>query len=299
MIKQCNMISTRNLITSNFGRKGLALVLLLWLPLTLLFSSCGKNPSHNQEAVSAQPSDAIIGQVDWISIASISPQHPVSEMAKAVGLITIPSKDSRCTAFLVSEDIIMTNWHCFPSADDAINARLYLNFLQGENKGAFTDTSSYSCNEWLMANEDLDVALLRCEGGPGYQHGVVTLESGANSHYLNEKIYVIHQNCDYYTNRECAPTKKVSVGKLVSSGDAAEPAKSTDLFYTADTLGGSSGGPVFSLSTHKVMALHHNGHGQTYWSAGRGNRNSGVPMSRVVRYLKTYYPGITLTTDAN
>jgi len=55
--------------------------------------------------------------------------------------------------------------------------------------------------------------------------------------------------------------------RVLSYGSGCSP---TDMKYTCDTEGGSSGSPVLSRSTHKVVALHHCG--------GACNGNLGAPI---------------------
>ncbi|MBF0298063.1 MAG: trypsin-like peptidase domain-containing protein [Oligoflexia bacterium] len=280
---------------------------LLALSLLLLVS-CNNNSSAPQNlsseelsnntnvASGAVESKAIVGSIDWLSVMNLNKSNNVQNNIRAVGLIDIPSMDSRCTAFLISEDMIMTNWHCFPNASDAVGARVYFDFVSADSGStAYKSGNSFLCQQLLLTYEELDVAVLKCEGNPGRIYGKVSLEGDRVERSVGEDIYVVHQNCDYYNDSECAPTKKYSAGKVMDKGDASAPARDMDLFYDADTLGGSSGSPVFSSSSNQVIALHHNGHGLSAWSNGRGNRNSGVPMSLIVTYLKNNYPSIYAT----
>lgn len=267
----------------------------IFILLGMLFvSSCGKKVASTANAINGLSSKAIIGTTDWINITQATQNANVSLNAKAVGIITIPSKESRCTAFLVGESLVMTNWHCFPQSQDAIGATFYPRFLQGKSSFSFEQTLGYDCSHLLLSDEDHDVALLQCAGFPGKIEGTVTLNQNSLNMNLSQKVYVIQQNCDYYTQPDCAPVKKVAVGITVSHQKVAslidQEELSADFYYTADTLGGSSGSPVFSATSHQVIALHHQGHGQTPWSAGRGSLNSGVPMSQIVTFLRQEYP---------
>ncbi|MBF0359446.1 MAG: trypsin-like peptidase domain-containing protein [Oligoflexia bacterium] len=262
-------------------------------PENLNVSNTDNESDKNSDKNSDKMTKAIVGSIDWLSVVSLNKAREVQMNVKAVGLIDIPSMDSRCTAFLVSEDMIMTNWHCFPSANDAAGARAYFDFTSEKSgRTSYKTGNSFLCEELLLTYETLDVAILKCSGKPGKAYGTLNLEEEKVDRSIGDDIYVIHQNCDYYTDTECAPTKKFSPGKVVDKGDALAPARDMDLFYDADTLGGSSGSPVFSTSSNQVIALHHNGHGITYFSNGRGDRNSGVPMGLIVNYLKNNYPEI-------
>ena len=89
------------------------------------------------------------------------------------------------------------------------------------------------------------------EGSPPTR-AVGTLSAQGRAITTHSNVYVIHQNRDDNTTFGCAPTKKYSPGYILNANYS-----STDASYNADTLGGSSGSPVFSATTHEVVALHH------------------------------------------
>ena len=105
-----------------------------------------------------------------------------------------------------------------------------------------------------------------------------------SSFQANSGVYVIQQNCDYYSNRDCYHTKKISRG-TASVSDA-------QITHNADTLGGSSGSPVFSSITHEVVGIHHAGLGNN--GQGRGVENYAVSMSKIVPYIQANFPSIAL-----
>src|SRR5690606_15550189 len=117
---------------------------------------------------------------------------------------------------------------------------------------------------------------------PGAQYGTVNLAQAAAA--ASSDLYVIHQNCDYYTVQDCVPTKKISKGKLVSIR-----AEDGEYVHNADTLGGSSGSPVFGTN-HEVIAIHHAGAGG--WFNGRGYENYAVPMHKIVAKIQSTFPGV-------
>src|SRR5690606_9835311 len=131
-------------------------------------------------------------------------------------------------------------------------------------------------------DEELDFALLRCEGSPGAQYGTVNLARSAAA--AGSDIYVIHQNCDYYNEQDCDPTKKISRGKLVKIRS-----EDGEYAHNADTLGGSSGSPMFGPN-HEVIAIHHAGAGG--WFNGRGYENYAVPMHKIVAKINSKFAGV-------
>lgn len=262
----------------------------LRLTLNILFCifliSCGDNRPLTPQ-IRASISDVIVGNLDWSNFDKIT-DPLILKNAKKVGYITTASKrNSRCTAFLISPDHVISNWHCFSSKDLAVNSQFYPEFYSGENPKDYLSTPHFTCDELVLSERLLDFAILKCKGSPGNTYGYFDLRAPETTPSKN--VYAIHQNCDFFRgDRQCAPTKKYSPGQLMNLPleDVDDVSQSLDLFYTSDTLGGSSGGAVFSADTHQLLALHHRGHGGDAF--GRGSSNSGVPISAIVKYLSIF-----------
>lgn len=250
--------------------------LALSISISLLLTSCGKNP---QTVKKITTSGVIVGNLDWEELKPQLENTPFSTNSRAVGIMVINEKE-QCTGFLVSKDIVMTNQHCIPDARSAKGTTITFghDFQVSES-----DYITYQCDEFIMANEKLDFALVRCapEHGefPGERFGTVSLETTAEK--FTGEIYVIQQNCQYFENRNCDPSKKIAYGKILK-----EEESSGDLIHDADTLGGSSGSPVFSKSNDKVVALHHLGINPG--RNGSGLYNTAVPISAITAYIETY-----------
>lgn len=245
--------------------------LLLTLTLILILSSCGRQDDHGNEVLG---SSIIVGDLDWKEITTLSPSHPIRINSHAVADIDLPAMGSRCTGFMITEDILMTNQHCIPSSSYARGVTANFKHEQGVNK---TDIESFDCSVFVGNDSALDFALLKCQGKPGLKFGIVTLTDSVSS--VGSSIYVIQQNCDYYSKSDCDWTKKFSQGQITKL--------ESEYTHNADTLGGSSGSPVFDSSTHKVVGLHHAGYGNN--GMGRGYENYAVPMNKIVPVLKSKY----------
>ncbi len=237
-------------------------------------TACGApevDESLSSDTLMSSESTVIVGSVDWKSSTLLSGTE--AARANAVGYISIPAKGSRCTAWLVSDDVVITNNHCVARSGDARGARVSFNYIDGVSS---TARIWYDCSTFVQTWKNLDMTALRCAplNGqlPGQVYGKLTIASTDAA--TNSSIYVVHQNCDYNTQSGCAPTKKYSPGSILNANFS-----STDASYNADTLGGSSGSPVLSATTHEVVALHHYGFGGD--SLGRGTHNSGVRASLI------------------
>ncbi|MBM4281745.1 MAG: trypsin-like serine protease [Deltaproteobacteria bacterium] len=223
----------------------------------------------------------IVGAVDWQDAALLPEGTAERANANAVAYLDLPAAGSRCTGFLIAPDVLMTNEHCIPDARAAMGARALFRYETGS-----ANVAAFDCSTFLGNDAGLDFALLQCAGRPGGTFGVVSVEHRAPRR--NEPVYVLHQNCDHHADASCAPTKKLSPGRVRAVG--------TETGHDADTLGGSSGSPLFSRDTHAVIGLHHVGVGGT--GNGRGTVNRAVPMTRILPVLAQRFPGLTLGGSA-
>ncbi len=216
---------------------------------------------------------------DWQNIETLN-NPKIQDEGRAVGRLSMPAKRTTCTAFLISEDIIMTNQHCIKKPEDAVGAKIYFDYLeQGEPR-------VFLCDKFISNNKKLDYALLKCEGSPGLTYGYVKLSQTPPT--PNMVVYLVHQNCDYYQNQSCKRSKKVSFGQLTSVED-------DRLYHNGDTLPGSSGSPIFSTETHEVIGLHNSGSGEEETNGrrnGRGKINLGIPMSSILAEIRVILPDL-------
>lgn len=230
----------------------------------------------NAEPVGSTEAEVIVGSVNWTAATSLSSTSTERARSKAVGYLSIPAVGSRCTAWLVGTDKIVTNNHCVGSSSEAVGAKVSFNYEDGV---ASTSRIWYDCSTFVKTwvNEDMTVLGCKALNGyfPGQVYGKLTVAStnAANS----SSMYIIHQNCDYNATPGCVPNKKYSPGTVLNTNWS-----SNELSYNADTLGGSSGSPVFAGATaanaHLVIGLHHVGVGSNYSSS---SYNTGVEATAI------------------
>ncbi|MBN9685147.1 MULTISPECIES: trypsin-like serine peptidase [unclassified Corallococcus] len=250
---------------------------LLGAMLVMGLTACGSvepmdvPDAEPNEALASQESNVIVGTLNWVSATSLSGTQRTKSLA--VGYLSIPAVGSRCTAWLVSNDVVITNNHCVGNSSEAVGARVSFNYEDGV---ASASRVWYPCATFIKTWSSDDMTALRCSAVngqlPGQVYGFLTVSS--TNAATSASVYVVNQNCDYYTTPSCTPTKKSSPGKVLNGNYS-----TTDISYDADTLGGSSGSPVISTSTNQVVALHHIGVGGN--SQGRGTANTGVKATRV------------------
>lgn len=223
-------------------------------------AACGM-PEESEELnapVGSNESEIIVGSVNWSSVTSLASTSTERARSRAVGMLEIPARGSRCTAWLISNDSVVTNNHCISTTAQASGARVSFNYEDGV---ASTSRIWYNCSTLVRTWAAEDLTVLRCAAingvFPGQVYGrlsVATTNAAAGS-----GIYVIHQNCDYVASPSCVPTKKYSPGAVVNANYS-----TTQLSHNGDTLGGSSGSPVLSATGHTVVGLHHAGVGPNY-----------------------------------
>lgn len=257
---------------------------LTGLAIALLASGCvvehggDIDPDTGLGAPAQNGEQVIIGGVNWVEINTLPGSSPERINSRSVGYISIPAKGTRCTGFLINDNVVMTNEHCISNQSEANGATVY---FRREAGVPWSEWAGYTCDTYIGDSSTLDYALIQCEGNPGQAHGTVALE--ARNASTNHGLYVIHQNCDYYEAPGCSPNKKLSRGQVTRVD--------SEFRHNADTLGGSSGSPVFSETSHKVFALHHVGVGNN--GNGRGSYNYAVKMSRILDDLDSRFPSIT------
>lgn len=230
----------------------------------------------NAEATGSAESPVIVGSVNWSSVTSLSSTSTERTRSKAVGYLSIPAVGSRCTAWLVGTDKVVTNNHCIGSSADAVGAKVSFNYEDGV---ASTSRIWYDCSTFIKTWTAEDMTVIQCKpvNGtlPGAVYGYLTVAGGNATN--GSAMYVVHQNCDYNATPSCTPTKKYSPGSVLNTNWS-----SNELSYNADTLGGSSGSPVFggagSTYAHQVIGLHHVGVGSNYSTS---SYNTGVEASAI------------------
>ena len=191
--------------------------------------------------------------------------------SKAVARLLIKGTEL-CTGFRVGpRNRVMTNFHCIGNAEEAADTEVWFNYQCAECGGyeVFRPTKVW-LSEVIASDSTLDYTLFSVTGFEQVQK-FGYLELDVRRPGAGEELYIPQH-----------PTGAPAMIALTSDRDRAgncaveNPAydgydTDTDVSYYCDTEGGSSGSPVLSRETNKVVALHHFG----------GCPNSGVRMERI------------------
>lgn len=183
---------------------------------------------------------------------------------------------SRCTGFLITDDIMITNNHCVPVELAAKGIKANFRYLEG------VETSSedmHECDTFIMTSVEHDFTLLWCSGSPGKKYGVVDIDTSNKE--VGTPIFLIQQNCDQREAPYCKWTKKYSRCALLDKEDF-------EFSYECDTLDGSSGSPIFDEETGRVIGIHQGGYTRRFTNLELYNH--GIKMRDIIPVIKEAYP---------
>ena len=179
-----------------------------------------------------------------------------------------------CTGFLISPDRLLTNDHCV-NTDPICQTTVILFGYQYQTDGALSTGEQYRCRKVLASNVSLDFAMLQLEGSPGNIWGVEKLS--ATDPQMGDQLLMVEH--------PAGEPKQVSVEDCKTLTQAVQGRGielDTDIGNGCDTLGGSSGSPVFNTSGD-VILLHHLGKAQ---SGSFSDMNRAVRMVKILEVLQ-------------
>jgi len=181
------------------------------------------------------------------------------------------------TAFLVGEDLLLTNHHVLSmlssGADELDEGQAVVRFYQ-EAGSVDPSPGEYPIVGVVAVHPTLDMALLRVKLPA--TRPVLALETGTVS--TNEQVATI----GYPFKDDRNPifmdavfgafygVKRGAIGEIVGAG-------TQTLFHDCSTLGGNSGSPLFSMTTGRVIGLHFSGFFMY--------RNEAVPAADVAAFV--------------
>lgn len=200
-----------------------------------------------------------------------------------VGRVAFHNNRPHGTGFMISKDLFLTNNHVIPNRTEAKKLRVQFDYELNVNQSTIPTTSfSFDPDKFFLTDpeNELDFTIIaigdKVEGQKKLSNfGYCSLLDNDGKHVLSEFVNIIqHPNGNY---KQVVLRENQIVGRL-----------ETFLYYSADTMGGSSGSPVFN-DEWQAIALHHWG-GSSRPSANgkhRGDINEGVRISSIVKELKS------------
>ena len=201
-------------------------------------------------------------------------QPEIYNQARAVARLIIG--ELGCTGWLVGNgNMLLTNHHCIGST--SVAQQTDYQFMAESVTCHLEDLSDemtvFQASSLLKASEEKEYALIQLIGDPVSTYGYFEIENRLPEY---GEIIFIPQHANV-RDKELAISDTSELGglcRIKNNQDAGSCNRGNnavfDVSYTCDTEGGSSGSPVVSVETGKVIALHHCG--------GGCNGNHGVPM---------------------
>ncbi|MFD0594876.1 trypsin-like serine peptidase [Catellatospora coxensis] len=201
----------------------------------------------------------------------------VYRRAKAVARMLIGGVEL-CTAWRVGpRNLLLTNNHCVADKSETSDVEVWFNYQCAECGGydVFRPTKVW-LSELITTDKTLDFSLFSVTDFPlvekfGY------LELDLRRPAKGEELYIPQHPAGAPAMVAISSDRDRAGNCAVESSDYDGYADDTDISYYCDTEGGSSGSPVLSRRTNKVIALHHFG----------GCPNSGVRMELIAKKLGT------------
>jgi V8-like Glu-specific endopeptidase len=176
------------------------------------------------------------------------------------------------TGFLIQRGVLITNHHVIKSASIAAECHVEFDYEQ-DDAGGFRPAVRYRLDPARFhTNAILDYTIAGVqpdqEKPPLDIWGMLTINANADPRPGEEVAIIQHPNAGY---------KQIAF--IYSSVDRTE---GIYLLYTTETMGGSSGSPVFNDSWH-VVAIHQA-------ATSRAGVNRGVLMSAILKDAGAHWP---------
>jgi len=167
-----------------------------------------------------------------------------------------------CTGFLLENGRLLTNHHCISEQQVCKNTVAIFGYQYTE-QGDLLEGKQIACDSIIEADYNLDYVLLKLKDDPDDSWG--RLKWADNLLQDDEAIYIIEHPAG---QPKQISIKGCKVGKAIVDGRIPE----SDFSHHCDTLGGSSGSPIFNMDG-QVVGLHHYGFGSgLYWNTNRAVR---------------------------
>lgn len=192
----------------------------------------------------------LTGNPNFEPLAVYAPGSRLRRLSRPVGRLDIlfASGMTTCTAWLISDSLIITNHHCIPG-DRPDRPVKKASFLLGYYSQ--TDTRDVEREavhlEPVETSRELDYSILKVDGAPGKRWGTVKLTDSTPR--PGEPLIVIHHPAG----------QPMQVTRGSCRAGSPRPVQGAELFHKCDTLPGSSGAVILDSDFNAAIALHYAG----------------------------------------
>jgi uncharacterized repeat protein (TIGR01451 family) len=283
----------------------------LWTPavqgdvLVLELHSAGAGDPHERYGLSADryahgfaplvPPASEAGSIDSVcgsdnrrDVKCYENSHPVEyERARAVGRLLVYGSWV-CTGFFVSCDgHMLTNSHCISTQDGVENTQITMMFENSACEALDPTSDRVLTGSQLIKNWGPLDYILFTVAEDASEYGFLGFDPRLPD--PGERIYMPAHHSGAVkafgieSDREPAGVCRVTESPWTWSND--------DVMYYCDTTGGSSGSPVLSGETHRVVAINHTE------SSNCVDGNAAVRMDKIFPQIRDLLPACSFSPD--
>ena len=211
----------------------------------------------------------------------------VQTWATAVGRLRLIGGIGFCTGTLIAPNLVVTAGHCFADPSFTPFSGLDLAQMCAQTTVEFDGGAQHDCLEIVdqhfigFPNSGfLDLAVLRVDGNPGYDHGMREYNIGFDFDTPGAELTVVHHEGGLAPKRVSTTT---SYDEVSVQGNAF-------VKHRASTEGGSSGAAILDEDGH-IVAIH-SGTVDTFGTCDADNLGYPVSRYREEAYASTEYEAI-------
>jgi V8-like Glu-specific endopeptidase len=243
--------------------------------------SRGLNDAQLASRPSETRAESICGVDDSRNAVCYRDSDPVAYGASQSVARLIINAESYCTGWIAGDDRLLTNNHCIEDSAEARVTEVQFGYECVRCAGGQVRKPLKVSGDRVLATDfTLDFTLFTVAEPERIAH-LPALELSSEPVGLHDKIYIPeHPGGKPLRIASSSTSEPDGLGSRCVVGDEKRRGRGpgTDFAYLCDTEGGSSGSPVISRATGKVVGIHHFG----------GCPNQAVRMDRIYPLIAPY-----------